>query len=85
MDRSMQGFTVLHYIPEFAQIHIHWVSDTERGKEKAELTPSWKQRKETPSYIPSELGLYACLHFQWALDYVPRSHGANIPMAKLVS
>ena len=36
MDRSMQGFTVLHYIPEFAQIHIHWVSDTERGKEKAE-------------------------------------------------
>ena len=51
------------------------------------------KRKETPSYIPSELwtihllagsvnfGLYACLHFQWTLDYVPSSHRDNIPMA----
>ena len=27
MDCSMPGFPVLHYLPEFAQIHIHWVSD----------------------------------------------------------
>ena len=25
-DRSMAGFSVLH-LPEFAQIHVHWVSD----------------------------------------------------------
>ena len=25
---SMPGFPVLHYLPEFAQTHIHWVSDT---------------------------------------------------------
>ena len=27
MDCSMPGFPVLHYVPEFAQIHGHWVGD----------------------------------------------------------
>ena len=27
MDCSMPGFPVLHYLLEFAQIHVHWVSD----------------------------------------------------------
>ena len=27
MDCSMPGFPVLHYLPEFAQVHVHWVSD----------------------------------------------------------
>ena len=27
MDHSTSGFLVLHYLPEFAQIHVHWVSD----------------------------------------------------------
>ena len=27
MDRSMPGFPVLHQLPEFAQTHVHWVSD----------------------------------------------------------
>ena len=57
----------------------------EGGKEQAELTPSWKRRKEILSYVPSELGLYTCLHLQWTLDDVPGSHGDNIPMAKLAT
>ena len=28
MDCSTPGFPVLHHVPEFAQIHVHWVSDT---------------------------------------------------------
>ena len=28
MDCSIPGFSVLHYLLEFTQIHIHWVSDT---------------------------------------------------------
>ena len=28
MDFSTSGSSALHYIPEFAQIHVHWVSDT---------------------------------------------------------
>ena len=27
MDYSTLGFPVLHYLPEFAQTHVHWVSD----------------------------------------------------------
>ena len=27
MNCSMPGFPVLHYLPEFAQYHGHWVSD----------------------------------------------------------
>ena len=27
MDCSMAGFPVLHYLPEFTQTHVHWVSD----------------------------------------------------------
>ena len=27
MDCSTPGFLVLHYLPEFAQIHVHWVGD----------------------------------------------------------
>ena len=27
MDCSTPGFPVLHYLPEFAQIHVHWVVD----------------------------------------------------------
>ena len=27
LDCSAPGFPVLHYLPEFAQIHVHWVSD----------------------------------------------------------
>ena len=28
MNCSAPGFPVLHYLPEFAQTHVHWVSDT---------------------------------------------------------
>ena len=27
VDWSTQGSSVLHYLPEFAQIHVRWVSD----------------------------------------------------------
>ena len=27
MDCSMPGFPVHHQLPEFTQIHVHWVSD----------------------------------------------------------
>ena len=28
MNCNTAGFPVLHYLPEFAQTHVHWVSDT---------------------------------------------------------
>ena len=27
MDYSTSGFPVLHYLPEFAQIYVHWIGD----------------------------------------------------------
>ena len=27
MDCNMPGFPVLHYLPEFAQTHVHWVDE----------------------------------------------------------
>ena len=27
MDFSIAGFSVLHYLPQFAQTHVHWVHD----------------------------------------------------------
>ena len=27
VDCSMPGFPALHYLPEFAQIHVHWIDD----------------------------------------------------------
>ena len=27
MDCNTSGSSVLHYLPEFAQIHVHWVGD----------------------------------------------------------
>ena len=27
MDCSMPGFSVFHYLPEFAQVHFRWISD----------------------------------------------------------
>ena len=27
MDCSMPGFSVLHYLPEFAQTHVRWIAD----------------------------------------------------------
>ena len=31
MDCSMPGFPVLQYLPEFAQIHVHWVGDANQS------------------------------------------------------
>ena len=28
MDCSMPSFSIFHFVPEFAQTHVHWLSDT---------------------------------------------------------
>ena len=54
MNCSTPGFPVLHYLPEFAQTHVHWVSDG--------IQPSH------PLLPPSFLAFYLSWHhglFQW--------------------
>ena len=54
MDCSMLGSSVLHYLPEFSQIHVHWVCDA-----------IWPSHPLSP---PSPLALNLSQHqglFQW--------------------
>ena len=39
MDNSMPRFPVLHYLPKFAQTHIHWVSDAIQPSHLSPLSP----------------------------------------------
>ena len=40
MDCSTPGFPVLHYLPELAQTHVHWVGDA--------IQPSWTLSSPSP-------------------------------------
>ena len=43
MDCSMPGFPVLHYVPEFAQTHVHWVSDASQPSSSVAHFSSYPQ------------------------------------------
>ena len=45
MDCSMPGFPVLHYLPEFAQTHVHWADDA--------IQPSHPLSPPPPVLLPS--------------------------------
>ena len=53
MDCNTPGFPVLHYLPEFAQTHVHWVSDA--------IRPSHPLSPSSPAFnLSQHQGL-----FQW--------------------
>ena len=58
-DCSTPGFPVLHYLPEFAQTHVHWVGDA--------IQPSH------PLLPPSAPALNLSQH-QWFFQWVSSSH-----------
>ena len=55
MDCSVSGFSVLHYLPEFAQTHAHWVNN-------AIQPPHPLSSPSPPAFSLSQQGL-----FQWDL------------------
>ena len=54
MDCSMPGFPVIHYLPEFAQTHVHWVSD---GIQPSPLIISLPEGNLYAEYIMRNTGL----------------------------
>ena len=44
MDCSKPGFPVIHYLPEFAQTHVHWVGDAIQSSHPL-LLLSWRELK----------------------------------------
>ena len=61
MDCSMPGFPVLHYLPEFAQTHDHWISDA--------IQPSypWSHPSPPALNLSQHQGLFQWVSFshQW--------------------
>ena len=45
MDGSMPGSSVLYYLPEFAQIHVHWVSDAIQSSSPSSLALNLSQHQ----------------------------------------
>ena len=61
MDCSTSGFPVLHYLPEFAQAHVHWISDAIQSSRPL-LSPS-----PPVFYLSQRQGLFSesALQFRW--------------------
>ena len=50
MDCSMPGFPVLHYLLEFAHIHVHWISDA--------IQPSLSSPSPPAFYLSQNQGFF---------------------------
>ena len=61
MDRSRPGFPVLHYFPEFAQTHVHWVGDAIQPSHPVVPFSSYPQPFAAWRYFSSE----SALHIRW--------------------
>ena len=51
------GFPVLHYLPEFAQTHVHWVGDA--------IQPSHPTSSVAPSPPALNFPLFGTIFKQW--------------------
>ena len=51
MNCSAPGFPVLHYLPEFAQTHVHWVNDV--------IQPSHPLSPPSPSQIVPSIRIFS--------------------------
>ena len=73
MDLSMPGFPVLHYLLEFSQTHVHWVSDVIQTSH--------------PLSSPSPLAFNLALHlgvFQWVSSSHKVAKGIGVPASTSV-
>ena len=63
MDCSTPGFPVLHYLPEAAQTHVHWVLDA--------IQPSYPLSPSSPpAFSLSQLfSNESVLHIRWPKDW----------------
>ena len=58
MDCSTAGFPVLHYLLEFNEIHLHWVSDA--------IQPSHPLLPPSPQSFPASVSFLMSLFFAWS-------------------
>ena len=68
MDCSIPGFPILYYLPEFAQIHVHWDSDA--------IQPSHLSSPSPPAFNPPSVRVFCsesalCIRWpkQWSFSF----------------
>ena len=61
VDCSMPGYSVLHYLLEFAQIHVHWIGDAIQLSCSIAFFSSCPQTFSASWFFSSELAL----HIKW--------------------
>ena len=66
MDCSTPGFSVLHYLPELAQTHVHWVSDV--------IPPSYPL---SPPYCSQSFPVSGSFPMNWLFTSGGQSIGAS--------
>ena len=78
IECSMPGFSVFHYLPEFAQIHVHWVSDA--------IQPSQSLSPLAPPALNLSQERFSHGFFQWKGDQIiGSSSGQSIGASASVS
>ena len=75
MDCSTPGFPVLHCLPEFAQRHVHWVSDAIQPAHplpQVRLVEGFERGKLKGGWMLSILHLVGYLHssYPWAVFFL---------------
>ena len=55
MDYSMPGLPVLHYLPKFAEIHVHWVDDSIQPSSAASFSSCPQPFSASGSFPKSQL------------------------------
>ena len=65
MNCSTPGFPVLHYLPEFAQAHVHWVNDA--------IQPSHPHPFSCPQSFPASGSFPMSWLFAWGRQSIGNS------------
>ena len=82
MDCSTPGFLVLHCLPEFAQIHVHWVNDAIQPSQPL-LSPSppalnlshhqglfqWVSSIRGPKYWSFSFSISSSNEYSWFISF----------------
>ena len=86
MDHSLPGSCVLHYLPEFAQIHVHWISDANRIKMNLPQARENSTSRQ-PSGLNCNINLSLDLQpadFEFVNIHDPMSHFLHILLVSLL-
>ena len=79
MDCSTSGFPVLHHLLEFAQTHVHWVSDAIQPSHPLS-SPSLALNLSQHQGLSNELALCIRWPKDWSFSISPSSEYSEFPL-----